>query len=232
MNLEALFPIQKFAEYRAYARQGGYCDPFIPFVGRRYGEGLRLVYCGVAVRQTEQVNWVGSDEDLYQRERDFSEGIAADPMSRSAFWRFLDRLTSVVFGESEGWLERRQKIAWTNLSKLSRAENRTAPPDSDAVLRRLDAEQLSLEVDCLRPDLFVCVSGNSLIPTGRAVFEKWLPEELASSIEGVWIRRMPHGGSLYWADHPSRKPSEWSEQTFSELAKLVQELKGQLDAPR
>ena len=213
--------IQQFAAYRAHSRSQGYADPFVPYVGPLYGSDLRIVYCGVASRQNEHFNSdAASDEDLIREGRQFANQIVLAPSPQSAFWRFLDAVTERIYGSEEPEPTRRQRIAWTNLSKGVLAGNATAPPDSDDFLRKMDVAQIQHEIKVLDPQILLCVSGSSLVDTGKAIFSEWPKMDMRSSRSSTWIRRMPNGGLLYWTDHPARKSASWTANALDEIKAL------------
>lgn len=225
---EILFPLERFRQYRDLARAKGYCDPFVPAVGPAYGDGgmLRVVYCGVAARWGGDGREAGSDVDLFASEAAWSATLLVGENTKSAFWRLLDRVLEAIAPHLKP-AERRARAAWTNLSKSGRGYGATCPPDRDTSLRSLDVAQLRHEVELLRPELMVCVSGNNLVSTGIEVFRAWPAiMDLSPSVDQTEIRRLPAGGALYWTMHPQGKTREWTSRVVSDSHRLAETLGG------
>jgi len=119
-------------------------------------------------------------------------------------------------------LERRRRIAWTNLSKLGVA-GETAPPASDLELRALDVAQLGHELAVLNPAILLCVSGSKLEETGYAVFNdrEWPRADFEPSVPKTEVRRSLTGGWLYWTMHPQFKSGEWQAKLLSDVARIT-----------
>lgn len=214
---QSLFPEERLDRYRKLIASRGYCDPFVPTVGGLYGNGVlpRVVYCGVAAR------WRGDG-----REPDAWRSVFEERSINSAFWRLLDGILERLDVDAALDPDQRRKCAaWTNLSKTGRGYGATCPPDSDVDLRALDIEQFNHELRLLNPDLLVCVSGNNLVTTGKALFRDWRSAEEAIPMpDQTEVRRLPNGGWLYWTMHPQAKPKVWSETVLGGISCIADRL--------
>lgn len=226
---QSLFPIDRFRRYRVLAAKRGYCDPFVPTVGDRYGSGTlpRIVYCGVAARWGDDGREpMVNDVRLFNEAADWSSNVFDERSLNSAFWRLLDSmLAKLDLDTALTASQRRRCAAWTNLSKSGRGYGATCPPDSDVELRALDIEQFNHELGLLDPDLLICVSGNNLVSTGKALFRRWpIVQDGIEVPDQSEVRRLPNGGWLYWTMHPQAKPSAWGETVLSGISDIAERL--------
>ena len=206
----------RFQAYLAMAAAKGYCGPFVPYVGPRYDASpLRVIYAGVAPYLTDDVPF----NDIAVA-AEWSRSVAEDADISSPFWRLLDDVLALWY-ESESPGQRRQRVVWSNLSKLNWRDKATAPRDSDRALRSLNVEQFRHELSILAPDLLVCVSGNNLVETGRELFAYMLDEGVKLRAEQTWMRRLPTGGALYWTMHPGYKSADWKAGVLADIAMIV-----------
>lgn len=215
-----------YAAYRRHCRKQGYCDPFVPYVGAEYSTPghVRLAYCGGAAWWSAPGEAFDDDEAAFQWSKDQSTSFVLEGMYDTPFWRLFRQIASTVPGLSgvdEGDMLRR--FAWTNLSKTGLVGS-SAPPDRDRVLRDLDVGQFRHEMDVLRPDILVCVSGSLVPSTGYALFDnpQWpTPDDPLPATESTWIRRTPWGGWLLWTMHPAYKPRAWHESVVGDVAAIL-----------
>ncbi|WP_333586104.1 hypothetical protein [Phenylobacterium sp.] len=207
---------RNYEAFLHHARRHGYCDPFVPFVGDRYfAHGRRIVYCGVAPRYDEALRFAGPGEAA-----EWSRKVVLDHNIKSAFWRLIDRILQDIEPDRPA-MARRERIVWTNLSKLCSSDKATAPSDADAELRALNVEQLRCEMASLRPDLLLCVSGSQLQTTGVQAFGDLQCGPLTPNADQTWVRQLPTGGVLYWTMHPQGKSRAWVDAVLGDLAALL-----------
>ena len=231
-------PIMPFATYVSYRRHcvtRGYCDPFIPYVGDRYGDQgpLKLVYCGGAARWAESRDKIRDDAEALAHGAELTRDFVAGGMYSAPFWRLFRQVAAITPGlanEVESLMLRR--FAWTNLSKTG-IVNRSAPPDNDPILRDLDVIQFNHEMDMLRPDLLMCVSGSLLTTTAYTLFDSpgWLQTSTpALTTEKTSARRTPWGGWLLWTMHPAYKTRAWFDSIVKDTAMVIATIKNEREA--
>lgn len=229
------FTITEFARYRRFAEATRspaglqYCEPFVPFIGERYGDGTmpRVVYCGVAAGWSERDDSTHDDDTLLSSSRAWSAAFALSGGNRSRFWTLFDDVLRVAdAGQCRSALARRWCSVWTNLSKLGQV-GETAPPDRDVDLRALDAAQVQNEIDRYSPDLMVCVSGTALIPTGNAAFKGLNRADFKPTTnDSTIVYRLGNGGWLYWTMHPQRQSVEWRGHVLDDVAHIIASIRG------
>lgn len=211
-----------YAAYRRHCREQGYCDPFVPYVGDAwFAPGhVKFAYCGGAAWWSEAGLCFDDDDAAFRWSTDQSANFVREGMYDTPFWRLFRRIASITPGlAGAGEAEMLRRFAWTNLSKTG-IVGRSAPPDNDQVLRELDVGQFRHEMDVLRPDLLVCVSGSLVPSTGYALFDNpdWPePDVPVPATASTWIRRTPWGGWLLWTMHPAYKPRAWHDSVVGDI---------------
>jgi hypothetical protein len=217
---------EAYGAYRRHCRQERYCDPFIPYVGADYGAPgcVKLAYCGGSAWWTEASQSIDDDAAALIYSKGLTDKFVAEGMYSTPFWRLFREIAAIVpglAGESEK--DVLSRFAWTNLSKTG-VVGQSAPPDNDRVLRSLDVAQFWHEMDILRPDLLVCVSGSLVSSTGYALFDtpEWIEPEFPKPVtKSTWIRRAPWGGWLLWTMHPAYKPRSWHDSILADVAAIL-----------
>ena len=227
MNASAdLMPLHHYAAHRQHCRSVGYCDPFVPYRGDRYGADgtFKFVYCGAAAWWSEAHADIDDDGEALRASATWSRNFVNNGTYDSPFWRLFNQIAAALpdFAEAQPdeWLSR---FAWTNISKTGTIRE-SAPPDSDAVLRELDIAQFRHEMDVLKPDLIVCVSGSLVPSTAFALFdtEEWaIIPEVRPTTEKTWIRQAPWGGWLLWTMHPAYKPASWAPDLLADVQTIL-----------
>jgi hypothetical protein len=147
--------------------------------------------------------------------------VASGEFRPTAFWRLFDDASKLVLGETLSLAARLESSVWTNLSKLGE-EGLPKPRDVNGLLHSLDVAQLKYELDELKPAVLLCVSGSALEDTGYAVFGDWPRLDVETKTTQTEVRRVPHGGILFWTMHPNRKSSEWRENVLDDLSSLLE----------
>lgn len=221
-----------YAAYRRHCRDQGYCDPFIPYVGAEYfAPGhVKLVYCGGAAWWNAPGEAFADDDAAFQWSRGQSVNFVLEGMYDSPFWRLFRQIASIVPGLSGAdETDMLRRFAWTNLSKTG-VVGQSAPPDNDRALRDLDVGQFRHEMDILRPDLLVCVSGSLVSSTGYALFDspQWpTPDVPLPAMASMWIRRSAWGGWLLWTMHPAYKPRAWHDSVIRDVATILNQIEAE-----
>lgn len=227
-ELDQVFPLEAYRTYRAHAVTKGYCDPFVPHVGEKYGEDgfPRFVFSGVAAGWGRHISEEGDDIDLRGAAAEWaSKFIDQEGTNGSPFWKLFDAVLGVLDPTGHtSVVERRKHAVWTNLSKVGKV-GETAPPDNDLKLRELDATQFRHELSLFSPDLLLCVSGSKLEETGNAVYSTWANADIKPSHEHTTIRRSPDGGWLYWTMHPQFRTNEWRDGVLEDVRLIVERLR-------
>jgi hypothetical protein len=222
-----------FAEYRRFRsshKEVQYTEPFVPCVDdAAFGQGLpRFVYCGAAVAERELVEYGGSDHGAWKASQSDTAEIlrarAGEEIRLTPFWRLWDSASRVLFGSGTERSTRMLATVWTNLSKLGVVDS-PAPLD-DADLSGLDAAQFTRELDELKPDILLCVSGEMLIKTGNALFEDLPRLGVAAATRGTLFKRLPAGGVLVWTNHPAhlrgkQNEAAWYKSVLGDLETAV-----------
>ena len=98
ISLDDLFPLQSYGEHRSHARQKGYCDPFVPYVGSKYGSGrlARFVYSGVAAGWQDHDCQEGDDFTVRAAGEASSKDFIDSGMNGSAYWRLFDAVLALL----------------------------------------------------------------------------------------------------------------------------------------
>ena len=218
-------PLWKQVDFEAYAEfcaARGYCSPWHPFVGSRYGEPSRpkLAYCGGAAWWGEQQ----SDCSLSEAKA-LTDKFVAQDMYSTPFWRLFQRVTKLAYPDVASKEEAAAFSAWTNLSKTG-AVGASAPPDSDIELRNLDVAQITRELTILTPDILLCVSGSLMPSVGQAIFNSYEKTELIPKTPSTWLRRTPWGGWLIWTMHPARKSEDWYQAVETDFSAVLLKVNG------
>lgn len=225
-NIEFLFPLAKYCEYRAHTRKQRYCDPFVPVVGSHYGDGalIKFVYSGVAAAWQSLDCEEGEDSEIRERSLGAWSLFFNEGMNGSRFWDLFDNVLNLIDGRSRFSVsERRQHAVWTNLSKTG-LPGKTAAGGADSALRQLDAAQFRRELVLLKPDLLLCVSGRFLAATGHEIFDGWPDSDIKPSVAETSIKRMPGGGWLYWTMHPGRQPNTWRDAVLGDISRILERI--------
>ena len=219
-----IMPLGTFAAYRRLAREKGYCEPWVPYVGPDFGAagGPRIVYCGAApYYESDDRDEYPADNDetalrmATERWADFGGGGGY----KSGFWRLGKLLAESLTGPAQS-ANPFSKIAWTNLTKVNEVGRPTPRGGGDA-LRSLDVAQMRREIELLRPDLLVCVSGSMMVSTGNAAFSHCEPMAVQPQRPNTIVKRLPTGGLLYWTEHPRPKGAAWMQSVISDLLLLT-----------
>ncbi len=212
-----LLDLTAFGLYRKLAELKQYGGPMVPAVGEKYGNGLapKVVYCGVATRElyidTEQSVNAAYENAIIECQKSFDEVPASNNKN---FWRFgLDIATTLAEDIGISLADQWNHFAWTNISKLCDGTN-TAPPDDDMDLRKLDVAQIRKELSILKPDLFICVSGMSLVSTGNEIFGDAPGQKISTG-------NLSSGGKFIWTEHPARKSIEWRKEIIDLIKQLL-----------
>ncbi len=227
-----IMSLATYATYRRHCAAHGYCDPFIPYVGDRYGKdvGFKFLYCGGAAWWADHHDIINDDAEAFAYGAKASGQFVADGMYNAPFWRLFWQIPNIVpglAGEPESEMLRR--FAWTNISKTG-VVGQSAPPDRDLDLRNIDVEQFRHELNILQPDLLVCVSGSLVSSTAYALFDtsEW---KVVDGVEAVtastWIRRSEWGGWLLWTMHPAYKPRAWFQSVLIDTAAILEAIKAE-----
>jgi len=223
---DELMPLDVFAAYRRLRSRPeypGYCEPFVPVVGRNYGrDGVRsrILFCGVAPYYDAMDSYSADDQsartEAFARWEAFLRSDASE--YGSAFWRLVMRVLN-DFGPAcslgESPLE---ALAWTNLSKLNSVK--ATAPEAEAALHVLNIEQILREFRVLEPEIAICVSGSSLVATGEAAFSAFIEIPFVSRNSGTKVYMLPNGGHVYWTMHPARKPAAWADNFMADLQEM------------
>lgn len=223
--MEALLRPEGFAAYRRFRAANpnvNYTEPFVPCVGETYfTSGLpKLVYCGAAIWERKLVQYDYTDDAAYFQSKEFTEtfleGVAGGAKYSSAFWRLFSAASEIVHGADVPPARRVKAAVWTYLSKLG--QEAQSEPINKADLRALDVSQLKAELEVLKPDLFLCVSGEMLTETGNELFES-LPrvDGVTLATESSLLKRLPAGGFLLWTNHPQRKSATWFQSMLADI---------------
>jgi hypothetical protein len=223
-ELAEIMPLSTFTAYRKLAREKGFCEPWVPYVGPDFGAsgGPRLVYCGAAP------SYESNDRDEYPADNDetalrMATKRWADFVSgggyNSAFWRLGKLIVENLDGPPPS-PNPFSRIAWTNLTKLNGVGD-SAPKGGDAELLSLDVAQMTREISILRPDILICVSGSMLTSTGNRIFADCEPMLVQPETSNTLVKRLPNGGILYWTMHPNWKTKAWSQSVISDLLRLA-----------
>lgn len=219
LNQVDLWDKQSFRNYAEFCASRGYCRPWHPFVGGKYGATnlVKFAYCGGSAWWESD----GSTELTLDRSRQLTNDFVSQGMYSTPFWRLFSRLSALVFGQQRTDFVASDCSAWTNLSKTGRV-GESAPPDDDLELRHLDVQQLRRELSLLEPDILVCVSGSLVPSTGHAVFNDWPSiEGLEPKTVSTWIRRTPWGGFLIWTMHPAYKSESWIVSVENDVRAII-----------
>lgn len=218
-------PLSTFKAYRELARVRGYCEPWVPYVGKNYFDsaGPRFMYCGGAAWWASTVELPqdnGSAFDIAARD---TEAFVSNGMYSTPFWRLYRSSVALM-----PWANSRpneyvdSRVCWTNLTKTGMVQE-TAPPDKDVDLRHLDVAQLQYELDVLQPDILMCVSGSIVPSTGHEIFDRWHDiDGIRPCTESTWFRRSDAGTLLLWTMHPAFKPAKWHDSVLSDLTSLTE----------
>ncbi len=213
-----LLTLDGFNRYRTLAVAKSLGGPMVPAVGKNYGRpGIcKVVYCGVASR-------ILQNDKTYEETAEWGMQnleTVLECTKNYQFWSFgvkVARNLAEHYGVSleETW----SGFAWTNLSKLCDGV-KTAPPDLDEDLRRIDVAQINREAEILKPDLFLCVAGNALVSTGNEIFGA-APGQSTSS--GKFCSGIPY----IWTLHPQRVMTsenrcKWEDDIIGRVRTILQ----------
>lgn len=230
--MQPIMPLSSYAAYRRLCAERGYCDPFIPYVGDKYGKdvGLKFLYCGGAAWWADHNAAIDDDAEALAYAAEASSQFIAGGMYSAPFWRLFWQAAEIVPGlKGQSHSEVLSRFAWTNISKTG-IVGQSAPPDDDRDLRALDVEQFRHELDVLQPDILVCVSGSLVPSTAFALFDTpgW---QAVDGIEPVtastWIRRSDWGGWLLWTMHPAYKSRAWFASVLTDTATILKAIKAE-----
>lgn len=222
-ELAEIMPLSTFTAYRRLAREKGYCEPWVPYVGPDFSAAgaPRIVYCGAApfYDRADRGSYPDDDEAALRMATERWANFADEGGYNSAFWRLGKLIVENLDGPPPS-PNPFSRIAWTNLTKLNGVGD-SAPKGGGPELLSLDVAQMKREISLLRPDILICVSGKMLTSTGNRIFADCEPMPVQIETSNTLVKRLPNGGILYWTMHPNRKGKAWSQSVTSDLLRLT-----------
>jgi hypothetical protein len=230
-----LMSLETYGAYRLLAREKGYCEPWVPHVGKHYGTGAfpKFMYCGGAAWFDYRYDFPADDAAAKEMAAALTQKFIDDGAYSTPFWRLFWRAAH-LFPEAASMSDEDllHHVAWTNLSKTGLL-GQPAPPHNDLALRALDVKQMQAELAMLEPDILLCVSGSLVPATGDALFRSYEKiADFAPSTDSTWFRRAPWGGYLMWTMHPGYKSENWRRSVLGDLSILIALLNDPQEAAR
>lgn len=200
--------------------EGAIAGPFVPMVGKRYGEpgSPRLMFVGKATYGWDEPPELSLEACAILTHAHCKQ--VSNGGYRSAFWRFLDRMTRRMHSaagcdssNSPEWAL--DRLVWSNLFKIGAAKSQPGKALARAQYD-LMARLLTYEMESLRPDAIILMTGDY---EGDFV-ERALGTECKHKLSGVaepWtdVIEIPSiNARLYWTRHPQG----WSNPEPEEAA--------------